>query len=395
MENKTSNLSNSLLWFGAAASIAEILAGAIIAPLGMTKGILAIILGHIIGGILFYLAGIIGAKSKLPSIESSRISFGKHGSYLFSALNVFQLIGWTAVMIIVGAKALNQISISLFSFSSTPIWCLTIGILIAVWIIIGIKNLGKVNIFAVGALFVLTLILSISIFKPSTTTLVQEGISFGGAVELGAVMPLSWLPLVGDYTRFSKNEKSGSAVSAISYFIGSCWMYIIGLGAAIYLGTTNPDITQILLAPGLAWSALLIVILSTVTTTFLDVYSAGVSFTNITNKLGEKWVAIIVCAIGTVIAIFTPIEQYQIFLSLIGSVFAPMFAILITDYFIFKKKDINQNINILNIVIWAGGFILYRQFLSIDTPVGSTLPVMIIISLLYILLNKIKLIFSK
>lgn len=382
---KTSVLSGGLLWFGAAVSIAEILTGTLIAPLGFSQGIIAIILGHVIGCILLYFAGLIGANSGMYAMESSRISFGKQGSYLFSILNILQLIGWTAVMIIGASKALSTISKSIMGFENNILWSAVTGVLIIIWVTVGMKNLGKVNIFAVGGLFILTVLLSTVVFKSSAASSSTEVMSFGMAVELSVAMPLSWLPLISDYTRNAKNPKLATLISTFSYFIGSSWMYIIGLGAAIYVGTS--DIAQILLSAGLGAVAMIIVILSTVTTTFLDVYSAGMSFTNISNSLSVKWAAIIVCVIGMLIAMFTPIEQYQNFLYLIGSAFAPMTAILLTDYFIFKKTEAKQTLNITNLILWAVGFFIYRLFLSIDTVVGSTVPVMIIISILCILVN--------
>lgn len=388
MDTKISNLSQFLLWFGAAVSIAEILTGAIIAPLGLTNGILAIILGHIIGGIIFYLTGLIGAKSKLPAIESTRISFGKYGSYMFSILNILQLLGWTAVMIISGAKAMNVVSIQIFGFSSDAVWSVLIGALICVWIIIGVKNLTKINIVAISSLFVCCIILSFTIFsgnKPAGT--LEDSMSFGSAVELAAIMPLSWLPLISDYTKDVRSEKLGTFWGTIGYFIGSCFMYIIGLGAAIYTGTS--DIASILTGAGLGIAALLIVILSTVTTTFLDAYSAGISFLNINKKVSDKAAGLVVCILGIIIAIFTPIEEFEAFLYLIGSVFAPLFAILITDYFLLKVTDINETkpMNLINIIIWVIGVIIYRQLMTFDTPLGTTLPVMLIISLICIIMN--------
>lgn len=50
---KTSSFQNSLIWFGAAVSIAEILTGTYFAPLGFTKGLLAILVGHVIGCAMF------------------------------------------------------------------------------------------------------------------------------------------------------------------------------------------------------------------------------------------------------------------------------------------------------------------------------------------------------
>ena len=99
IEKRTSVFENSLIWFGAAVSIAEILTGTYLAPLGFQKGLAAILLGHIIGCILLFLAGVIGGQTRKSSMETVKMSFGQKGSLLFSVLNVMQLVGWTAIMI--------------------------------------------------------------------------------------------------------------------------------------------------------------------------------------------------------------------------------------------------------------------------------------------------------
>lgn len=386
MENKkTSAFSNGLIWFGAAVSIAEIITGTFIAPLGFKKGIAAILLGHIIGCALLYLAGLIGAKTEKSGMETVKLSFGEKGSLLFSILNILQLIGWTAVMIISGAKAVGAVLNPILNIKGDVLWSLVIGALILVWILIGVKNLSKVNTVTMGSLFLLTIVLSIVVLGGNSEIPIEGTISFGSAVELSVAMPLSWLPLISDYTRYGQNPKLVTLTSVISYFLASCWMYIIGLGAVIFIGQT--DVSQIMLQAGLGLIAVLIIIGSTVTTTFLDVYSAGVSFVSISAKANEKVVAIISCIIGTLLAIFTPIEQFQNFLYLIGSVFAPMVAILLTDFFILKKNSYDKSFNILNLVIWFIGFIIYRMFMYADTFLGSTFPVMISISIICILIN--------
>ena len=382
-KSKTSTLSNALIWFGAAVSIAEILTGTLIAPLGFSKGLAAIIIGHVIGCALLYFTGIIGAKTEKSSMETVKISFGQKGSLLFSTLNVLQLVGWTAVMIVSGAAAAS----SVYNIGGDWVWSIAIGVLIALWVIIGLKNLGKLNMIAMGGLFILTIILSTVIFKGNATVVLEQGISFGAAVELSVAMPLSWLPLISDYTREAAKPKQATLVSSIAYFLVSCWMYVIGMGAAIFTGES--DIAKIMMSAGLGIIAVIIIIFSTVTTTFLDVYSAGVSSESISKKLKEKPDAIAVCAIGTLLAIFTPITQYENFLYLIGSVFAPMIAILITDFFILKKDHTGETVSIINVVIWAIGFVVYRIFMTIDTPLGNTLPVMVIISILCMVANKI------
>jgi len=374
------------LWFGAAVSIAEILTGGLIAPLGFKIGVIVILLGHLIGTGIFVLGGIIGTREKVPAITSTNISFGVYGTYLFSILNILQLIGWTAVMIKAAGNSVNLITKSLWSFDNLIVCSIVIGILTALWIWFGKTGMKKLNTAAVLLLFVLTLVLGVIIFKDKTLlSKAGEGsISFGGALELNIIMPLSWLPLIADYTRFAKSEKSAASGSFLGYFLGSSWMFIIGLGAAIV--SNNPDPSAMMLAANLGVTALGIVVLSTVTTTFLDVYSAGVSFLNIMPKLNEKNVGIVMTVIGTIMALVFPIENYEGFLYAIGSVFAPLFAILITDYFIIKKNTKVQTNVLLNlgaVIVWVLGIVIYYSFIKLDFVLGATAPVMIIAGIIY------------
>ena len=153
-------------------------------------------------------------------------------------------------------------------------------------------------------------------------------------------------------------------------------MYVIGMGAAIYTGES--DIARIMVKAGLGVAGLLIIVLSTVTTTFLDAYSAGVSSVSICAKIKEKWMAVVVAAVGTAAAMLYPMDNITDFLYLIGSVFAPMIAVQVADYFILKRKAETTAEQIRNLIIWAVGFGLYRVLMRVDTPVGNTLPDMVI-----------------
>lgn len=372
MENKTNTFSNALIWFGAAVSIAEILTGTYFAPLGFSKGIAAILIGHLIGCALLFFSGYIGALSQKSAMESTATSFGSFGAKFFALLNVIQLAGWTGIMIYDGSLSINEI------FSAGKwIWAIVIGALIILWILIGITNLGKFNTIIMAALFILTLVMSKVIFFGRTTTnSFDEVLSFGQAVELAVAMPLSWLPLISDYTKYAKKPFKATFASSLTYGIVSCWMYIIGMGAAILTGET--DIAKIMLKAGLGIVALIILILSTVTTTFLDAYSAGVSSKTIWQKLPEKWVAIAVTIIGTIAAIIFPMDNISNFLYFIGSVFAPMIAIQLADFFILKTDSSSTKINVLKIIIWIIGFILYRLLMKTDLIIGNTLPDMLI-----------------
>lgn len=388
-EKGTSLFQNGLIWFGAGVSIAEIITGTYLAPLGFAKGISAMITGHIIGCILLFLAGVIGGSVGKSSMESVKISFGTRGGLLFAALNVLQLVGWTAIMIYDGALAAQNIFPA-----GAWVWCLVIGILIAAWIFIGIENLGKINTIAMAGLFILTLILCKVIFLDGTTplALTEEAMTYGAAVELSVAMPLSWLPLISDYTREAEKPVAASAVSAVTYGIVSCWMYLIGMGAAILTGES--DIASIMIKAGLGILGLLIIVFSTVTTTFLDAFSAGVSSVSLLDRINEKWAALAVTAAGTLGAILFPMDDITDFLYLIGSVFAPMIAVQIADFFVLKKQEGKQGYNAANLLVWAVGFILYRLLMQVDFVLGNTLPDMILTALLCIAVHKMIRLFS-
>lgn len=386
MENKgrTSLFENGLIWFGAGLSIAEILTGTSFAPLGFGKGILAIIIGHIIGCLMLFCAGIIGGKERKSAMDTVTMSFGADGSKFFAFLNVLQLVGWTSIMIYDGALAANGI----FN-TGNWVWCLVIGALIILWVVIGITNLGKINTVAMAALFILTIIMCKVIFFSDISGVKVSGdsMSFGAAVELAVAMPLSWLPLISDYTREAKEPVKATLVSTIVYGIVSCWMYIIGMGAAIFTGES--DVAQIMVKAGLGIVGLLIVVFSTVTTTFLDAYSAGISSETILSKLNGKYVTIAVTVIGTVAAILFPMDDITDFMYLIGSVFAPMIAIQIADYFILKADKSSKKVDMINAIIWVIGFVLYRYLMTVDIPVGNTLPDMAVTIVIAVIIGKI------
>ena len=383
-ERRTSIFENGLIWFGAGVSLAEILTGTYFAPLGFATGLSAILVGHLIGCIMLFLAGLIGGKVRKSAMETVKMSFGQKGSLLFAFLNVLQLVGWTAIMIYDGAIAASGI----FDVSHI-VWCLVIGALIILWILIGITNLGKINTVAMAALFVLTLILCKVIFFSGEPVgkIDGESMSFGAAVELSVAMPLSWLPLISDYTREAKEPVKATALSAVVYGLVSCFMYIIGMGAAIYTG--EYDIALIMVKAGLGIAGLLIIVFSTVTTTFLDAYSAGISSETLSSKLKGKYMAIIVAVIGTIGAIVYPMDNITNFLYLIGSVFAPMIAIQIADFFFLKSDRSSGSADVINIVIWVVGFVLYRCLMRVDIPVGNTLPDMVITILLCVAVRKL------
>lgn len=396
--------SSSLIWFGAGVSIAEIITGTYFAPLGFAKGMAAIVIGHAIGCALLFFTGLIGAKTKMAAMRTTEISFGKFGAKFFGLLNAAQLLGWTGIMIYDGSLCANTIIDGAKIAGSSPamtqetslamthgaMWAaLAIGVLIVVWILAGVRNLDKLNFAAAAALFCLTILLCVKIFGglfagadsgaamadgAAGEGMADQALSFGAAIELSVAMPLSWLPVISDYTKDAKRPVAVSLAAAVVYFLVSVWMYAIGMGAAIVAGESSIDI--VMLKTGLGIAALVIVVLSTVTTTYLDAYSAGVSSQSVHSKINIKAAAIIVAVLGTVGALLFNMDNITDFLYLIGSVFAPMTAILLADFFVCKNDSSAKKIDAARIVVWILGFALYRLFMRFDFVFGCTLPAM-------------------
>ncbi len=212
---------------------------------------------------------------------------------------------------------------------------------------------------------------------------------FSTAVELATIMPLSWLPLVSDYTAKAKKPFVATLSATIGYLITSAWMYALGLGMVLFTGQT--EIAPMLLMTGMSLIGIMVMILSTVTTTFLDAYSAGVSASNITAKFKETPTAILVTIIGSLLAISLPVTQYENFLLLIGSVFAPMIAVQIADFFVLKRRQAQPNVDWIAAGLWLVGFVLYHllSYHQVHLPLGLTIPVMLVIFICTIFVRKL------
>src|SRR5512136_2620107 len=153
-----------LLWAGVAISLAEIWAGGLLVPLGLGLGLWAILLGHLIGNTPLALGGLIGSRWGIPTMVSVRPSFGIRGSYFAAALNVIQLIGWTAVMLIVCGGAADAIS-KFFGISNPALWILLSGVITTSWALVGHriwKWLERVSVFA---LLLLCLFMTYVVFQ--------------------------------------------------------------------------------------------------------------------------------------------------------------------------------------------------------------------------------------
>ncbi len=124
-------LDNFAIWFSARISIAKFWADAILvaSPLSLNSklALIVIILGHLIGNLLLSMVGVMGVVSGLPTMVISRKPLGLRGSHLVSILNYLQLIGWTAMILIVGALAMDNVIKEIIGVNLYSLWIIVLG----------------------------------------------------------------------------------------------------------------------------------------------------------------------------------------------------------------------------------------------------------------------------
>lgn len=384
-----------LLWAGAAVSLAEIWAGGMLAPLGFGTGLLVIIAAHIIGGIPMSFGSVMGAQQGLPSMILTRSALGRSGSYLAAGLNVIQLVGWTAVMIWLGGHAAAAIS-KPFGESSVMVWIVVGGLGTTLWAALGHRHWKWVHRIAVSALLLMCLQMSYLVwikYGPATWAAPKPGLGWGIGLDIVIAMPISWLPLVADYGRFSRSAKAAGWGTWWGYGIVSTWMFALGLSASLATGSATPEamIMKLLADSGWVLAGLLIVVLSTFTTTFLDVYSTAVSAMNFPERIGglkrpgQTGLILITGGLGTLVALGFSAHAYEPFLLYIGSFFCPLFGIVLTDYFLVRKASLDlvkmgpsgPAFRWQGIGAWLIGFLIYRAAINFGSPIGASLPAFI------------------
>ena len=333
-----------VLWSSLGIGLLVISAGSFISSSNLSEAIIAIIVGSIVGSVLLALAGKIGSDHSIPSIVSMRPAFGLHGSYFLTILNIFQLIGWSTFEITILSKAANIFSNGYIDFY---IWSIVFGIVIILFCILGPLKIVKqwLTKFAVWIVYGSTIIMLINIIlngtnNLDTVSLINSGFTdfnFFNSLDLVIAMPLSWLPLVADYNRFAKKSKNAFLGTFIGFSITNCLFYVIGL----LLGIS--DIFAILLAIQTFFYGfvLLVLIVDEVDNVFANIFSSAMSFKNIYNKVNYKYLVVCFTIVGVILSNLIPIYQYENFLLIIGALFAPLFAIVLTDYYIIRKGRVS------------------------------------------------------
>ena len=372
-----------LLWGNLSVSLLVIVIGALLVPaLSLRDALLAIVVGAIAGNVLLALAALIGADARVPGMVVLRAPLGKRGSYGPTLLNVAQNIGWSTFELIIISSAAAALSDRVFGFRERWLWALLFGA-----ISLGLGLLGPIGFirrylrkFAVWAVAASIVYLTWwALDKANLHQLWhqggQGGVSLGQGIDLVLASIISWTPLAADYTRFARNRRGAFFGTGIGYLLPTLWCF--GLGALLVLSRNLSEPTQIpnVVATGsvLAVIALLMLTVDESDEAFADIYSTAVSIQNIVPWASQRLLIVLVAVTATGGAIAIDLGNYLTFLYLLGSVFVPLFAVLLADWLVrgahYSEQDIFEGpaVRVERLAAWVAGFALY-QWLSPQGP---------------------------
>jgi nucleobase:cation symporter-1, NCS1 family len=363
---------NGMLWASLGFSLLVLVAGAFLVPaLSLPEALLAILVGGLFGNALLGAAAAIGAEARLPAMVLMRAPLGRAGSYLPTALNILQNLGWTVFEVLVIATAAHALVHGplwlwkLLAAAAATILALLgpVGFVrewvkrVALWVVLA--SLGYLTWWALhdahlGALW---------------SQRGTGGLSFWQGVDLVVAMPASWLPLAADYTRFSRSARGAFWGTGVGYFLANVWLYALGAILLLTRGLSDAPSVITAIAAGGAGAAVALVALGVDETKepFANIYSAAVSVQNLLPRVPQRLLILVVAAVATVGAFVVDLVHYQDFLYLLGSFFVPLFGVLLAQWILGERDALEApEIRPGQIAVWLVGFCVY-QWLS---PVG-------------------------
>jgi len=359
------NLGVSLLGFTGAIFVLQP-GGAGTPELSLAAALTAIVAGTLFGTLVLALAGIPGAQTGAPAMVLLRGLFGTRVSYLPTVVNVLQLFGWGIFELVTIATAAHTVAPAL------PRWgyVLIAGGATAA---LTIRPLGAIRVlrrYATGAVLIVMCYLFVQLIRhplPAFTHGTWTG--YWAASDTVVAVAISFVPLAADYTRHSRSARAAFAGVLAGYSVTQVLCYVIGLLALVTVARGNADdIFGAFIALPLGSLGFAILAARELDQSFADVYSTAVSIQNLRPLWDRRVLAGVITALTTAGALWLNIADYENFLTLLGSVFVPLSAVLIADYFAGYLAVPRRHWDLsaaarsrwAMLLPWAGGFVVYQ-----------------------------------
>ena len=369
-------LDTGLLWGNLGVSLLVIVAGAALVPaLSLPEALLAIVLGCVIGNLALAAAGAIGADARVPGMVLMRAPLGRRGSYLPTAVNVLQGIGWSVFELLIIATAAAALSDELFGFRAQWLWTLAFGAFALVLALLGPigfvrRFVRKIAVWAVpfGLLYLTWWAFDGADLSGLWDQPSEGGLSVWQGADIVVAITVSFVPYAADYTRFSRTRRGAFLGTGIGYLIPDAWLLALGVVLVLSRDLSDPAALPAAVVAGGAAAilALLALLVTETDEAFANVYSAAVSLQNVVPRAPQALLIVLVTATAVAGALVIDFVTYQSFLLLLGSVFVPLFAVLLADWLAAGRHYSEHDVFGAPawrpglIAAWIAGFVLYQ-----------------------------------
>jgi NCS1 family nucleobase:cation symporter-1 len=350
-EHRTMTFSKAVaMWLGANVVVTTILTGMLLVPdLPYLQALWIVAAGSALGAIGLALVGVMGTRTGLPTMVLARGAFGVRGSNLPAAVNLVILIGWSWVQALLAGMSMNYAVEATFGYSNLPLFTILCEVLVVLIVLRGHVGIERIQAVVATTMVILAGFVFYALFSRYDVGALlampvesRSGITAAIAFDIVLATAFSWYVLAADFNRNATSQAGGMGGTVIGYVLAT--VIAMGLGAtvsgfSILAGMQQTYDPTVLLAEfGFGIPAALVVFLSVMTTNVMAVYGAVMSYMNIRPQDGFGWPALAIGTITVIGALWEGIlNQFQDFLLLIGTLFIPVFAIMLADYFVAKR----------------------------------------------------------
>lgn len=355
-------VSYTMLWLGGCISIGTLTMGSAQLEKGLNlwQIFLAVFLGTALLVVGILMNDQFSYESGTPYAIQLKSAFGMKGSFIPVLIRGLPAIVWYGFQTWLGGNAINQISISLFGYDN--VWLFFIGFqLVQIYLSIkgfqGIKWVENVGGVVIVAAMLYMLYVSVSQYGNVITEKLIKiegtwGLPFVAAIMAFFGNSTTVMLNAGDYSRELKRGY-GQGARGASYFLAmlptTVLLGLIGAMVSTSTGIANPinAFSQMIDNKVMLVVTLFFIIFAQLTTNLAsNVVPPAYAFMDVFKISHTKSVIIVgVLAVATfpwILANDTSAAGLDLFVKIYTAFFGPIFAVLITDYFILHKRKITK-----------------------------------------------------